>query len=117
MIEHHLKRSRLIGHETTAHTLTFTSGLLAINQGAQEKLYQEIMKVVEPGQIPVRLKELTAQELIPPLELHRHREDTVCTGCHLRGCETVSNCESPKNPFSCYSWHSPGSLDCQGLSS
>lgn len=41
------------GHETTAHTLAFTFGLLALYQDEQEKLYQHIMSVTGPdGVIP-----------------------------------------------------------------
>ncbi|KAG8867217.1 hypothetical protein FRB98_004293 [Tulasnella sp. 332] len=34
----------LAGHETTAHSIAFTFGLLAMNPKAQEKLYQHVME-------------------------------------------------------------------------
>ncbi|KAJ3552925.1 hypothetical protein NM688_g3892 [Phlebia brevispora] len=40
------------GHETTAHTLCFTFGLLALYQDEQEKLYQHIKSVIPDGRIP-----------------------------------------------------------------
>jgi len=42
----------LAGHETTAHTLAFTFGLLALYQDEQEKLYQHIMRVLPDGRVP-----------------------------------------------------------------
>lgn len=42
----------LAGHETTAHTLCFTFGLLALYQEQQEKLYQQIRSVIPEGRIP-----------------------------------------------------------------
>ncbi|KIP05981.1 hypothetical protein PHLGIDRAFT_107570 [Phlebiopsis gigantea 11061_1 CR5-6] len=45
----------LAGHETTAHTLCFTFGLLALYQEQQEKLYQQIRSVIPEGRIPSAL--------------------------------------------------------------
>ncbi|KZV96286.1 cytochrome P450 [Exidia glandulosa HHB12029] len=42
----------LAGHETTAHTLAFALGLLAIFKDEQEKLYQSINSVIPNGRIP-----------------------------------------------------------------
>lgn len=42
----------LAGHETTAHTLSFTFGLLALYAEEQEKLYQHIKSVIPDGRIP-----------------------------------------------------------------
>ncbi|KIP06369.1 hypothetical protein PHLGIDRAFT_515467 [Phlebiopsis gigantea 11061_1 CR5-6] len=42
----------LAGHETTAHTLCFTFGLLALHQDAQEKLYQHIKSIVPDDRPP-----------------------------------------------------------------
>ncbi|EKM51238.1 uncharacterized protein PHACADRAFT_263271 [Phanerochaete carnosa HHB-10118-sp] len=42
----------LAGHETTAHTLAFAFGLLAMHQDYQEKLYQHIKSVVPDGRLP-----------------------------------------------------------------
>lgn len=39
--------------QTTAHSLAFTLGLLAIYQEEQEKVYQECMSVVSDGRTPV----------------------------------------------------------------
>ncbi|KAF8895566.1 cytochrome P450 [Infundibulicybe gibba] len=43
----------LAGHETTAHTLCFTFGMLALYQDEQEWLYQHIRSVIPGGRIPV----------------------------------------------------------------
>ncbi|EJD35890.1 cytochrome P450 [Auricularia subglabra TFB-10046 SS5] len=44
----------IAGHETTAHTLAFTLGLLALYQDEQDKVYQHIMSVIgKEGEIPV----------------------------------------------------------------
>jgi len=40
------------GHETTAHTMCFCLGLLALEQDEQEKLYQHIKSVVPNGEVP-----------------------------------------------------------------
>ncbi|KAH8110025.1 614/534 cytochrome P450 [Phellopilus nigrolimitatus] len=42
----------LAGHETTAHTLCFTFGLLALYQDQQEILYQHIMSVLPDKRVP-----------------------------------------------------------------
>ncbi|KAL5522930.1 hypothetical protein ACEPAF_1197 [Sanghuangporus sanghuang] len=42
----------LAGHETTAHTLCFTLGLLALYQDQQEILYQHIMSVLPDKRLP-----------------------------------------------------------------
>jgi len=42
----------IAGHETSAHTLAFTFGLLAIYQDEQERLYQDIKSVIPDGRIP-----------------------------------------------------------------
>jgi len=41
------------GHETTAHSLAFALGLLALEQEEQEKLYQHIKEVIPDGEVPV----------------------------------------------------------------
>ncbi|KAJ3552189.1 hypothetical protein NM688_g4282 [Phlebia brevispora] len=43
----------LAGHETTAHTLCFTFGLLALYQDEQEKLFQHIKNIIPDGRVPV----------------------------------------------------------------
>ncbi|TCD65735.1 hypothetical protein EIP91_002264 [Steccherinum ochraceum] len=40
------------GHETTAHSLCFTFGLLALYQDEQERAYQEIIKAIPDGRDP-----------------------------------------------------------------
>ncbi|KAJ3514323.1 hypothetical protein NLJ89_g2441 [Agrocybe chaxingu] len=40
------------GHETTAHTLCFTFGLLALYQEEQEKLYQHIKSTIPSDRLP-----------------------------------------------------------------
>ncbi|KAF8587183.1 cytochrome P450 [Ramaria rubella] len=42
----------IAGHETTAHTLGFTLGLLALEQDEQEKLYQHVTSVLPNGGLP-----------------------------------------------------------------
>ncbi|KAL0062629.1 hypothetical protein AAF712_010466 [Marasmius tenuissimus] len=42
----------LAGHETTAHTLAYTFGLLAFYQEEQEILYQHIRSIIPDGRIP-----------------------------------------------------------------
>jgi cytochrome P450 len=42
----------LAGHETTAHTLSFTFALLALYPDEQEKLYQNIKKIIPDGEEP-----------------------------------------------------------------
>nr|BAL05179.1 cytochrome P450 [Phanerodontia chrysosporium] len=42
----------LAGHETTAHSLAFTFGLLAMHQDYQEKLYQHVKSVIPDGRLP-----------------------------------------------------------------
>ncbi|TDL22861.1 cytochrome P450 [Rickenella mellea] len=42
----------LAGHETTAHTLSYCFGLLAMYQDEQEKLYQHIKSVLSDGRAP-----------------------------------------------------------------
>ncbi|KAF8503883.1 cytochrome P450 [Hysterangium stoloniferum] len=42
----------IAGHETTAHTLCFLLGLLAIEQEEQDKLYESIVTVLPNGEIP-----------------------------------------------------------------
>ncbi|GJE92931.1 cytochrome P450 [Phanerochaete sordida] len=42
----------LAGHETTAHTLCFTFGLLALYPEQQEKLYQHIKSVLPSDRVP-----------------------------------------------------------------
>ncbi|KAJ7590446.1 cytochrome P450 [Mycena floridula] len=41
------------GHETTAHTLAATLGMLAIHEDIQESVYEEIMTVVGPDRDPL----------------------------------------------------------------
>lgn len=43
-----------VGHETTAHTLCFALGLLALYQDEQERAFQEIKKALPDGRDPVR---------------------------------------------------------------
>jgi len=43
---------QLAGHETTAHTLAFTFGLLALYPNEQEKLFQQIKEVLADGRHP-----------------------------------------------------------------
>ncbi|XP_006455974.1 hypothetical protein AGABI2DRAFT_121882 [Agaricus bisporus var. bisporus H97] len=43
----------LAGHETTAHTLSYTFALLALYQDEQEKLYQHIKSIVKDFRAPV----------------------------------------------------------------
>lgn len=42
------------GHDTTAQTLAFALGLLAVYPDIQEKLLEQIHQVIAPGQLPVR---------------------------------------------------------------
>ncbi|EIN08440.1 cytochrome P450 [Punctularia strigosozonata HHB-11173 SS5] len=42
----------LAGHETAAHTLAFTFGLLALYPQEQEVLYQQIMSIIPDGRTP-----------------------------------------------------------------
>ncbi|KAF8895567.1 cytochrome P450 [Infundibulicybe gibba] len=42
----------LAGHETTAHTLCFTFGMLALYRDEQEWLYQHIRSVIPDGRVP-----------------------------------------------------------------
>ena len=44
---------QLAGHETTAHTLGFALGLLAIHTDVQDKLYEHIKGVCKDGRVPV----------------------------------------------------------------
>ena len=39
--------------QTTAHTLCFTLGLLALNPDQQEIMYQSVKKVLSDGRMPV----------------------------------------------------------------
>jgi cytochrome P450 len=49
-----LSRGFTAGHETTAHSLSFTMGLLAMYPEVQEKLYDHIVKnVSDPSGAPV----------------------------------------------------------------
>ncbi|GJE97102.1 cytochrome P450 [Phanerochaete sordida] len=67
----------LAGHETTAHSLAFTFGLLAMHQDYQEKLYQHIKGVIPDDRLPTyedmnKLTECTAVfyetlRLFPPV--------------------------------------------------
>ena len=45
------------GHETTAHAIAFTLGLLALYQDEQQKLFEHIMSIIPDGRIPVRVSE------------------------------------------------------------
>jgi cytochrome P450 len=42
------------GHETTASTLAFSLGLLALYPEIQDRFLAQTMKIVAPGQYPVR---------------------------------------------------------------
>ncbi|KAG1736097.1 cytochrome P450 [Suillus paluster] len=46
----------LAGHETTAHTLAFAFGLLALYPEKQEELYQHIKRVLPDGRLPSGLQ-------------------------------------------------------------
>ena len=46
-------RLTIVQTKTTAHTLAFTFGLLALYQGEQEKLFQHIKEVLADGRSPV----------------------------------------------------------------
>ena len=52
-------RIRLKPLKTTAHTMAFALGMLALYQDEQEILYQHVKSVIKDGKIPVR--ELLAQ--------------------------------------------------------
>lgn len=43
----------IAGHETTAHTLCFALGLLALHPEEQERVYQEIMKAIPEDRDPI----------------------------------------------------------------
>ncbi|KIJ37614.1 hypothetical protein M422DRAFT_211371 [Sphaerobolus stellatus SS14] len=43
----------LAGYETTAHTLAFALGLLALNQHEQARVYEHIISIVPKGTIPL----------------------------------------------------------------
>jgi len=87
----------LAGHETTAHTLSFTFGLLALHQDEQEKLYREIRKVLPSdtvptyGQMPLLTYSLAVfyetLRLFPPVEGIRKMaaEDTTLVVGNSRG--------------------------------
>lgn len=51
--------------QTTAHTLCFTFGLLALYQDEQEKLYKHIKTIIPNGEIPVRLRNTYTIEHLP----------------------------------------------------
>ncbi|KIJ37005.1 hypothetical protein M422DRAFT_260653 [Sphaerobolus stellatus SS14] len=40
------------GHETTAHTMCFALGLLALDQNEQEKLYQHVKSILPEDELP-----------------------------------------------------------------
>ncbi|CAA7268704.1 unnamed protein product [Cyclocybe aegerita] len=61
----------LAGHETTAHTLCFTFGLLALYQEEQEKLYQHIRSTIPSDRLP------SYEEM--PLLTHSMASDQVAT--------------------------------------
>lgn len=47
-------RVRLMSLKTTAHTMAFALGMLALYQDEQEILYQHVKSVTKDGRIPVR---------------------------------------------------------------
>lgn len=54
------KELSMIGFKTTAHTLCFVLGFLALYPNQQDNLYNHIKSVMPDGVIPVRL--LTASD-------------------------------------------------------
>lgn len=50
-----LKTHNLAGHETTAHSLCYSLGLLALYQDEQERSYKEIKKAIPENRDPVCL--------------------------------------------------------------
>ena len=49
--------------QTTAHTLAFTLGLLALYPDEEEKLYQGIKSVLADGRLPVRICSVACKSL------------------------------------------------------
>ncbi|KAF5311992.1 hypothetical protein D9619_003403 [Psilocybe cf. subviscida] len=87
----------LAGHETTAHTLAFTFGLLALYQDEQEKLFEHIKSVIPDGnnptyeQMPLLTYSLAVfyetLRLFPPAVAvpKTTSEDTTITATHISG--------------------------------
>ncbi|KAI5122235.1 hypothetical protein M0805_007102 [Coniferiporia weirii] len=87
----------LAGHETTAHTLCFTLGLLALYPAQQEILYQNIMSVLPDGRAPAyedmdSLSYVTAVfletlRLFPPVARipKKSSEDTILSTFNAKG--------------------------------
>ncbi|KAI5119154.1 hypothetical protein M0805_005233 [Coniferiporia weirii] len=87
----------LAGHETTAHTLCFTFGLLALYPDQQEILYQNIISVLPDGRLPAyedmnSLSYVTAVfletlRLFPPVATipKKSSEDTVLHTLNAKG--------------------------------
>jgi cytochrome P450 len=40
------------GHETTAHTLSFCLRMISLHPEVQQKIFEEVSTVLQPGQIP-----------------------------------------------------------------
>ncbi|KZV97741.1 cytochrome P450 [Exidia glandulosa HHB12029] len=104
----------IAGHETTAHTLAFTFGLLALYQDEQEKLYQHITSVVAAdGTMPAyeEMGRLTYSlavfyetlRLYPPVtNIAKYAaEDSVftTTATHPDGTYSPKQVVVPKNTF------------------
>ncbi|GJJ06950.1 hypothetical protein Clacol_001146 [Clathrus columnatus] len=57
----------LAGHETSAHTLCFVLGLLAIEQEEQEKMHQHIISIIPDQKLPViELAKITVEDSMLP---------------------------------------------------
>ncbi|EKM52718.1 uncharacterized protein PHACADRAFT_211938 [Phanerochaete carnosa HHB-10118-sp] len=61
----------LAGHETTAHTLAFTFGLLSLHPDYQEKLYKHIKSIIPDGRPPMSLLRAAI-----PVARHQIHEET-----------------------------------------
>ncbi|TFK49124.1 cytochrome P450 [Heliocybe sulcata] len=89
------------GHETTAHTLCYVFGLLALYQDEQEILYQHIKSVIPDGRIPTyeEMNKFTQSmavfyetlRLYPPVPAipKQSAEDTTLTVSNAYGEKTV----------------------------
>ncbi|KAF9054616.1 cytochrome P450 [Panaeolus papilionaceus] len=99
----------LAGHETTAHTLAFTFGLLALYPDEQEKLYHHIKSVLRDGREPTYedMNSLTYSmavlnetlRMFPPITgiPKQAAEDTVLTTSNLNG--DIKNVVVPKGTY------------------
>lgn len=59
--------------QTTAHTLCFALGLLALFPGEQEKVYEEVLKVIPGDKDPVRQALISCTLKISCTSLRRSR--------------------------------------------